>query len=199
MQPLVENACNGVAVRGQHQGVAIGRALGDRGGAGNARAVLDDDLLFPLFAQFVGDRARQQIGGAAGRERHDDAHDLVRITLLRLRADIRQDECGGCEQRQAYPRHQACPRHQVLLVPGYAAGSRPFYQVMKFPDMEVIDLLVAADRPNFTCSKELPLPMRTEQARPVRLEDYRPPDWLVDPVDLDISLHPTATHGARDA
>src|SRR4051812_11391699 len=34
--------------------------------------------------------------------------------------------------------------------------------------------------------------MRTEEARPVRLEDYRPPDWLVQTVDLDISLHPTA-------
>ncbi len=65
---------------------------------------------------------------------------------------------------------------------------------MKFPDMEVIDLLVAADRPNFTCSKELPLPMRTEQARPVRLEDYRPPDWLVDRVHLDVSLQPNASH-----
>jgi aminopeptidase N len=35
--------------------------------------------------------------------------------------------------------------------------------------------------------------MRTEEARPVRLEDYRPPDWLIDTVDLDVSLHPTAT------
>jgi aminopeptidase N len=35
--------------------------------------------------------------------------------------------------------------------------------------------------------------MRTEQARPVRLQDYRPPDWLVDTVDLDVVLHPTAT------
>jgi aminopeptidase N len=34
--------------------------------------------------------------------------------------------------------------------------------------------------------------MRTEEARPVRLEDYRPPDWLVDTVELDVSLHPTA-------
>jgi aminopeptidase N len=34
--------------------------------------------------------------------------------------------------------------------------------------------------------------MRTEQARPVRLEDYRPPDWLVETVELDVSLHPTA-------
>ena len=38
-----------------------------------------------------------------------------------------------------------------------------------------------------------PSSMRTEQARPVRLEDYRPPDWLVETVDLDVSLHPTAT------
>ena len=35
--------------------------------------------------------------------------------------------------------------------------------------------------------------MRTEQARPIRLSDYRPPDWLIETVDLDVSLHPTAT------
>src|SRR6266700_4606313 len=35
--------------------------------------------------------------------------------------------------------------------------------------------------------------MRTEQARPVRLADYRPPDWLVETVELDVSLHPTAS------
>src|ERR1041385_9139715 len=35
--------------------------------------------------------------------------------------------------------------------------------------------------------------MRTEQARPVRLDEYRPPDWLVETVELDVSLHPTAT------
>jgi aminopeptidase N len=35
--------------------------------------------------------------------------------------------------------------------------------------------------------------MRTEQARPVRLENYRPPDWLVETVELDVSLHPSAT------
>ena len=35
--------------------------------------------------------------------------------------------------------------------------------------------------------------MRTEEARPVRLVDYRPPDWLVDAVELDVSLDPTAT------
>jgi aminopeptidase N len=35
--------------------------------------------------------------------------------------------------------------------------------------------------------------MRTEEARPVRLEDYRPPDWLVETVELDVSLATTAT------
>ena len=35
--------------------------------------------------------------------------------------------------------------------------------------------------------------MRTEEPRPVRLQDYRPPDWLVETVDLDVSLHPTAS------
>jgi aminopeptidase N len=35
--------------------------------------------------------------------------------------------------------------------------------------------------------------MRTEEPRPVRLADYRPPEWLVDTVELDIALDPTAT------
>ncbi len=35
--------------------------------------------------------------------------------------------------------------------------------------------------------------MRTEDAPLIRLEDYRPSDWLIDTVDLDIGLHPTKT------
>ncbi len=35
--------------------------------------------------------------------------------------------------------------------------------------------------------------MRTEEAVPVRLADYRPPDWLVETVALDVSLDPTRT------
>ncbi len=35
--------------------------------------------------------------------------------------------------------------------------------------------------------------MRTEEPRPVRLAEYRPPDWLVDNVHLDVALHPTRT------
>ena len=35
--------------------------------------------------------------------------------------------------------------------------------------------------------------MRTEQSVPIRLVDYRPPDWLVETVDLDVLLDPSAT------
>ena len=35
--------------------------------------------------------------------------------------------------------------------------------------------------------------MRTEEPRPIRLEDYRPPDWRIGTVELDVVLHPTAT------
>jgi len=35
--------------------------------------------------------------------------------------------------------------------------------------------------------------MRTDQPVPVRLENYRPPDWLVETVALDVSLDRTAT------
>jgi aminopeptidase N len=35
--------------------------------------------------------------------------------------------------------------------------------------------------------------MRTEEHRPILLKDYRPPDWLIETVDLDVSLHPSAT------
>jgi aminopeptidase N len=35
--------------------------------------------------------------------------------------------------------------------------------------------------------------MRTDDPRPVRLQDYRPPDWLVETVGLDVSLDPSAT------
>ncbi len=35
--------------------------------------------------------------------------------------------------------------------------------------------------------------MRDAEPHPVRLADYRPPAWLVDTVELDVSLHPSAT------
>src|SRR5262245_17634441 len=35
--------------------------------------------------------------------------------------------------------------------------------------------------------------MRTDITQPVHLKDYHPPDWLVETVRLDVSLHPTAS------
>ena len=35
--------------------------------------------------------------------------------------------------------------------------------------------------------------MRTEEHRPIRLQDYRPPDWLIETVALDVSLDRQAT------
>ena len=40
--------------------------------------------------------------------------------------------------------------------------------------------------------------MRTETPPIVRLEDYRPSDFLIDRVELDIRLHPTETRITRD-
>ena len=34
--------------------------------------------------------------------------------------------------------------------------------------------------------------MRTDIAQPIRLKDYRQPDWWVDTVHLDVALHPAA-------
>src|SRR5262249_17190314 len=38
-----------------------------------------------------------------------------------------------------------------------------------------------------------PRMMRTEEHRPVRLSEYRPPDWLVETVDLHVRLDATRT------
>jgi aminopeptidase N len=35
--------------------------------------------------------------------------------------------------------------------------------------------------------------MRTEEPRPIRLKDYRPPDWLIETVALDVNLDANAT------
>ncbi|HEU4662179.1 MAG TPA: aminopeptidase N [Pseudolabrys sp.] len=35
--------------------------------------------------------------------------------------------------------------------------------------------------------------MRTDTAQPIRLKDYRAPDWLIETVSLDVLLHPTQT------
>jgi aminopeptidase N len=51
-------------------------------------------------------------------------------------------------------------------------------------------LSFASDRPARLMIEVL---MRTDTAEPVRLRDYRVPDYLIDKVDLDVKLHATAT------
>ena len=41
--------------------------------------------------------------------------------------------------------------------------------------------------------------MRTDIAEPVRLKDYRVPDYLIDKVDLDVKLHPLGDAGSSPA
>ncbi len=54
--------------------------------------------------------------------------------------------------------------------------------------------IVAIIRPSNSAADTLDqIFMRTDIAQPIRLQDYRPPDWLVDEVSLSFSLHPTQT------
>jgi hypothetical protein len=64
--------------------VSVGRTLGegiDPRQAAGAGAVLDDDLLAERGAKSVSQRAREQIGGTAGGERHDQLDGLHRVCL----------------------------------------------------------------------------------------------------------------------
>ena len=65
---------------GYHQRIAVGLGTGDRFGhrdAATARPVLDDERLAERLAQRLAVEPRRSVGGAAGRERHDDAHGRV--------------------------------------------------------------------------------------------------------------------------
>jgi hypothetical protein len=96
------------------EGVAVGLGLGDRVGrdiAAGAGLVLDDELLTEFFRQFCRDHPRQDVGGAAGRERHHEFHRPGRPVrgerpMLRKcgkRGTADQDgAAGGVESRQRW-------------------------------------------------------------------------------------------------
>ena len=70
--------------------VAVRRGLGDDIDAeiaAGAGAVLDDELLAELGREFLRHQAADDVGGGAGRERHHDAHRLVRIARPRCAND----------------------------------------------------------------------------------------------------------------
>jgi hypothetical protein len=86
----VERLVDGVVRRHEADGVAVGR----RGQhvlhadiAAGADVVLDDELLAELFRQVLAEDARDGVVGAAGGERHDEAHRPRRIIERVARAD----------------------------------------------------------------------------------------------------------------
>ena len=84
--------------RGQHHGAAVGRRLGERGerdAAALPGPVLDDDGLAEGRSQALGEDARDEVGRLAGREAHQDLHDLAGLRVRRG-AKARGGKC--CEQ-----------------------------------------------------------------------------------------------------
>ena len=96
-QLVIERRANGVLVKGQQQGVAIGwRVRGDlpRDYTGGAGAVVHDDLLFEHVGQAGAENARQNIEGAALRGGGDQANGTVGVVLLR--------QCGDREKKLSH-------------------------------------------------------------------------------------------------
>jgi len=89
-----------VARGGEEQRVAVGRCLGDAGGADSAAragAVFDDDRLLQCRRHLAAESPRQNLARAAGRERHHDARDLAARLAERFRGA--RHARGGNEQR----------------------------------------------------------------------------------------------------
>ncbi len=96
---LVEELVDGeMADGGGADGVAVRRAAGDRGDAdiaAGARTVFDDEGLAENLVEPLGQNARQHVGRAAGRIRHDDLHRAVGPRRLAARAGRDQQARGG--------------------------------------------------------------------------------------------------------
>ena len=99
-QRVVEIGVDGVRRGRRHQQrVAVGIAVGDEGradvGAG-ARLVDDGERLLERGGILVRHHARQDVGVAAGRERHDDLRGRGRVVALRERCRGRRDSENRC-------------------------------------------------------------------------------------------------------
>ena len=84
----------------EQQRVAVRLGAGDAAGAQRAAGaadILDDDLLAEILGHGFGDQARDRVGRAAGRERHDDGDRAVGIGLGGSRKRGRR-ECRGGKQ-----------------------------------------------------------------------------------------------------
>jgi hypothetical protein len=76
-----------------------------------ARPILDDDRLAPASRELDGDDPRQDIGGTATRNRHDDLDHAARVVVLRQSPGW----CSGKKHRtdelvHDFPVHDGLPR-----------------------------------------------------------------------------------------
>ena len=134
----------------------------------------------------------------------------VREALASLAAEIASSRRSARRARARDPRR----RDRQFSLPGRsgAFGRRRARRGRRAraPAAAALSLDPARHRPRRAAAVDRPLSirpqnsyikaiMRTEEHRPIRLQDYRPPDWLIETVDLDVSLHPTATTRPRQA
>jgi hypothetical protein len=107
--------------------VAVGLGLRDvfvaDVGAG-AALVLDHDLLTPLRREPFGEHACDDIGRAAGGDRHDEAHGFMRVIGLRcLRARLGNEEARRECQRGRQGNQVTTGQHGGTPVVGLDAGT----------------------------------------------------------------------------
>jgi aminopeptidase N len=89
-------------------------------------------------------------------------------------------------------------RHRLSAADAYFAGIarwNAFHKAIQRKANPRVSLPASPRRsyirnPSFRLSR---VSMRTDDTPLIRLEDYRPSDWLIDTVDLDIRLHPNRT------
>ena len=97
-----------------HQRVAVGRRFGREFGgnrAVGARTIVNDESHFHALGQSLRQQARDDIGSAARRKRHDDTHRLLRIRLCH------STRCA-CQYRYCHhpTPHCASPDHEQFKI-----------------------------------------------------------------------------------
>src|SRR5262249_7327574 len=119
-------------IHGSQERVTVRRRLRDLNRSERrvgARTIFDHHRLAERLAHLLGDDPRQDVGGAAGRKRHDDPDRTVREVLLRRRGRERK----GAEQAKsdtAESRHRTsagAPVHGTVNPASLASGAQNAY------------------------------------------------------------------------